>query len=863
MSDVPWVVLKFGGSSVATAERWKQITSIVLERAAHSRVLVVCSALSGVSDMLESLPDATLGGHHGPILEAVKKQHFALADSLGVDVTQPLNSLCKDLDRLCLGASLVGEFGPKLSARVLSAGELLSTRIGAGFLRHMGLDCAWLDARECLESEPVTGDDWRHYLSAGVEDKPLPALQEKLQKSGHRIYLTQGFIARDPAGHTVLLGRGGSDVSAALFACALEAQSCEIFSDVPGMYTANPRQVPTARLLKQLDYEEAQELASMGAKVLHPRALAPLRRAAIALHLSATQAADVEGTKILPATPMRGRVKAVSAKRGITLVRMDTIGMWQQVGFLSDAFACFKKHGLSIDLVSTSEANVTVSLDPTANAVDKDTLRALVRDLSKICRAEILSPCATVSLVGKDIRTILHELAPVFAVFEERRVHLLSQAASDLNLTFVVDEEESDRLVSKLHALLFSGKDADDLLGPTWKEVFQRQEKTTKVSPPWWIEKRDALLTLSAQESTPRYVYDQGTLQKQAQALKQIQSVDRIFYATKANAHPDILACFEKEGLGFECVSPGELQHIQTLFPDIDPKRILFTPNFAPENEYQDAFQRGVHVTVDSLYPLENWPDTFQGQAILLRMDPGQGRGHHKHVRTAGSRSKFGIASGEMERLLAAIRRANATVVGLHAHSGSGIRTHAAWAETLSFLAELRPHFPDLQFIDVGGGLGVPEKPGQAPLNLQRVDKALQKLKRTLQGVEVWMEPGRFLVAEAGVLLAKVTQTKKKANVNYVGIDAGMNSLIRPALYGAHHGIHNLSRLNEKADLLCQIVGPICETGDTLGHGRRLPTPHEGDVILVENAGAYGRVMASRYNLREPAAESLLATAKD
>ena len=135
---------------------------------------------------------------------------------------------------------------------------------------------------------------------------------------------------------------------------------------------------------------------------------------------------------------------------------MPFFGMWQQVGFLSDAFACFRKHGLAIDVVSTSEANVTVSLDPTANAVDKDTLRALVRDLSKICRAEILSPCATVSLVGKDIRTILHELAPVFAVFEERRVHLLSQAASDLNLTFVVDEEESDRLVSKLHALLFT-----------------------------------------------------------------------------------------------------------------------------------------------------------------------------------------------------------------------------------------------------------------------------------------------------------------------------------------------------------------------------------------------------------------------
>jgi diaminopimelate decarboxylase/aspartate kinase len=858
MNETSWVVLKFGGSSVATAERWKQITSIVHDRAQNSRVLVVCSALSGISDMLESLPSATLGGQHEPILEAIKAQHNDLADSLGVDVAEHLDSLCENLNSLCLGASLVGEFGPRLSARVLSAGELLSTRIGAGFLHQLGIDCAFLDARTCLTSQGAAGDPWRHFLSATVDDGPDPALQDRLNESGHRVYLTQGFIARDPEGHTVLLGRGGSDVSAALFASALQAECCEIFSDVPGMYTANPMQVPTARLLKQLDYDEAQELASMGAKVLHPRALAPLRRAGIALHLGATHAPHVEGTRILPESSMRGRVKAVSAKRGITLVRMDTIGMWQQVGFLADAFACFKTHGLSIDLVSTSEANVTVSLDPTANAVDQGTLDALIRDLSAICKAAIVSPCATVSLVGRDIRTILHELSPVFAVFEERRVHLLSQAASDLNLSFVVDEHEADRLVAKLHALLFAGLDADDLLGPTWKEVFDARDTEEAQEVPWWVQKREALLALADRESSPRYVYDRETLAVQAEALKGLTAVDRIFYAMKANSHPEVLKAFEAKGLGFECVSPGEIAHVFSLFPELDPGRILFTPNFAPREEYADALAQGVHVTVDSLYPLESWPEIFRGHELLLRMDPGRGRGHHKHVRTAGSRSKFGIASGEMPRLTAAIEAAGATVVGLHAHSGSGIRTHEAWSETLEFLLELRQYFPALRYVDVGGGLGVPEKPGQAPLNLERVDKALGQLAHGMEGCELWLEPGRFLVAQAGVLLTRVTQLKQKANIHYVGVDAGMNSLIRPALYGAHHGIHNLSRLDEKANLLCQIVGPICETGDTLGHARRLPAPEEGDVILIENAGAYGRVMASFYNLRPPAEESLV-----
>ena len=152
MDDNPWLVLKFGGSSVASTETWKAISSIVIDRAKTSRIVIVCSALKGVSDMLESLPNATMGGQHKAILHAIKAQHLALANALGVDVNDRIESLCEDLDRLCLGASLVGEFGPRLRARVMSAGELLSTRIGAGFLHHIGIDCAWLDAQNAFSA---------------------------------------------------------------------------------------------------------------------------------------------------------------------------------------------------------------------------------------------------------------------------------------------------------------------------------------------------------------------------------------------------------------------------------------------------------------------------------------------------------------------------------------------------------------------------------------------------------------------------------------------------------------------------------------------------------------------------------------
>jgi diaminopimelate decarboxylase/aspartate kinase len=164
-------------------------------------------------------------------------------------------------------------------------------------------------------------------------------------------------------------------------------------------------------------------------------------------------------------------------------------------------------------------------------------------------------------------------------------------------------------------------------------------------------------------------------------------------------------------------------------------------------------------------------------------------------------------------------------------------------------------NFPDLRFLDLGGGLGIPEKPGEEPLALDRLDAGIASVRNTLPGIEMWLEPGRFLCAAAGVLLVRVTQKKGKGDFQYLGVTTGMNSLIRPALYGAWHEIVNLSRLDQPATELSTVVGPICESADKLGSDRLLPKTEEGDVLLIDNAGAYGRVMSSRYNLREPAQE--------
>jgi diaminopimelate decarboxylase/aspartate kinase len=858
----PFVVLKFGGTSVATAARWQTILSQARARAAAGlRPVVVCSAITKMTDALEKLLALAVQADDGHVaqLAVIRQRHVELADELGVGIDVIAEELL-EIERLATGASLLKEASPRLVARMMAAGELMSTRLGAAYLNAQGLPCAWLDARTALRSvDDDRRGDVAHILNAEVKDDDNVILQSHLAGlfSSHQVVLTQGFIASDQSGSTVLLGRGGSDTSASLFAAALRAVRCEIWTDVPGVFTADPRLMPMARLVKQATYAEAQEVASMGAKVLHPRAIPPCRRHGIPLEIRWTERPESQHTTVTDdAGSAEGQVKAITHKRGVVLVSMETSGMWQQVGFLADVFACFKARGLSVDLVSTSEMNVTATLDAAANSLDDATLLGLEKELSRLCTVRIIRGCAAVSLVGRRIRAILHQLGPALAVFAEQQVHLVGQAASDLNITFVVDEMHAERLVRELHALLFSTATLPtDVFGPSWKSLFEAQdiEAATAHIPSWWQKRRHELLAF-AEQQTPRYVIDEETLQESLSALSSLSAVDRVFFAMKANPNPAILRAVVEKGFGLECVSPGELDAASAALAEVtgsvDVDRILFTPNFARIDEYVDAFARGVHVTVDNIHVLKHHPEVFAGRSFMLRVDPGHGAGHHKYVHTGGELSKFGIPKSQLEEVRALTDAAGASVTGLHAHAGSGILDANSWAEVGAVLMAARELFPSVSVVDVGGGLGVPEKPGQGSLDMAAVNAGLETLKRGHPGIALWLEPGRYVVARAGVLLLRVTQLKEKGESRYVGVDGGMNALLRPALYGAYHELVNLSRLDEPATMTATVVGPICESGDVLGYSRRLPETAEGDVILVGTTGAYGRAMASTYNLR-------------
>jgi diaminopimelate decarboxylase/aspartate kinase len=292
--------------------------------------------------------------------------------------------------------------------------------------------------------------------------------------------------------------------------------------------------------------------------------------------------------------------------------------------------------------------------------------------------------------------------------------------------------------------------------------------------------------------------------------------------------------------------------------PGLESRRVLYTPNFAPRQEYAWAFEQHVTVTIDNRFVLQQWPQIFKGREVMVRVDTGTGRGHHLHVHTAGEHAKFGIPLEELAELAPLAASIGCRIIGLHAHTGSGVFDINSWTETAELLLEATGHFPDVRIINIGGGLGVPERREQTALDLVQFDAALGAVRARAPKLQFWLEPGRFLVAAAGVLLVQVTQTKSKGTTRYVGVTTGMNSLIRPALYGSWHEIVNLTRLEEPATELVNIVGPICESADVLGHDRLLPPSQEGDVLLIANAGAYGRSMSSNYNLRVPAVEKVL-----
>jgi diaminopimelate decarboxylase/aspartate kinase len=459
-AHAPWVVVKFGGTSVASDARWLCIERIVRAHVERGRrVLVVCSALATVTNRLEGLVEAAMRGEDTtPVWSDLLSVHRELAVAMGLDPAPLLGAEIRNLQSWASG--LGREWTPRDRAHLLAHGEFLSTKLGAAFLKKSGCDVARVDARELLCALPGGERDER-YLSASCAAERSEQAQERLAAETARVVVTQGFIARGGDVETVLLGRGGSDASAAYLAAAIDAEAVEIFSDVPGLFTADPRVCPEARLLRRTSYAEAESLSALGVKALHPRTIQPLRERGIPLHLGATALPDERGTRITCARARRG-VKAVASRQKLALLVMTRSPSFQPVGFMAEVSARFQRRGVSMDLVASSPSEIRATVDLAAFPSLANELDALLEDLREVCRPRVLKGLGSVSLVGTDLPALGLRDASWLDALSRVHVHLTAQAANGTHLTFVVENCEVSDLMAAAHDALVSSLDADD-----------------------------------------------------------------------------------------------------------------------------------------------------------------------------------------------------------------------------------------------------------------------------------------------------------------------------------------------------------------------------------------------------------------
>lgn len=369
-------------------------------------------------------------------------------------------------------------------------------------------------------------------------------------------------------------------------------------------------------------------------------------------------------------------------------------------------------------------------------------------------------------------------------------------------------------------------------------------------------------LQLCQQHGTALYVYDGATIRRKVQELKDAFSgVNmKIKYACKANTNLAILRLLREEGVELDVVSTGELAMGQRA--GYTRSQVTFTPSGVPLAEVQEAIEAGVLVNIDSL-PLLEWFGKTYGNTkpCLIRLKPNVAAGGNAKIMTAHADSKFGISVLLLDEILELVKKYNIRIVGLHQHTGSDIKDAEPFLQVASILFEAAMHFPDLQIIDLGGGFKVSYKPNDDVLDMQSLGRQISAgfndfCARYGRQLELWFEPGKFLVSECGYLLVEATVLKKDPARTFVHVDSGLNHLIRPMMYGSYHHILNLSN-PEGPEELYNIVGYICET-DTFASDRHLNEVRPGDILAFLNAGAYGYTMSSNYNARFRPAEILI-----
>ncbi len=451
------IVCKFGGTSVQDAEAMTRLAQIIKQRI-QSQPVVVASAMGKTTNQLLEVAQTASKGKRQEALDLltkIKDKHFKEAQKSGVAtsedwVSETLNAYFKELRDIVKGLAALGELTPRVSDAIASYGERLSTPILTQVLENNGVPAQLMDARQCI----VTDDNFTKaaplfdLTNAAIVERLLPVI-----KAG-KVPVFQGFIGRTKNGITTTIGRGGSDYSAAIVGAALDVDDIQIWTDVDGIMTTDPREVREARRIKTISFDEAAELAYFGAKVLHPATILPAVRKKIPVRVLNSYKPDQDGTIITDeAPPCDNPIKAIAYKRGITVVNIASTRMLMAYGFLRKIFEIFDHYQVPVDVVSTSEVSVSLTVDETSELWD------IVTELKKIGEVNVEGSKAIVCCVGDNLRNIPGVPQIVFNALQDINIHMISQGASAINITFVIDQDRLPEAVRSLHDVLFRKAD--------------------------------------------------------------------------------------------------------------------------------------------------------------------------------------------------------------------------------------------------------------------------------------------------------------------------------------------------------------------------------------------------------------------
>ena len=438
-------VLKFGGTSVGSAANLARVHEIVAAQSeSNGHPVVVTSAHGGVTDELLRQAHQAARGRYS--LRKLRRRHKELLGEIGVDFDAEVAPLLAELGDLLRGLSLVRELTPRSLDLVASFGERMAVRGIAAFLRTHGLPAEAVDAYDLGLRTDST------FLAGNPDLDSLPAVGKALRKMRKSIPVVTGFIAKNTDGDVTTLGRSGSDFTATLLGAAVGAEEVQIWTDVDGVMTADPRLVPNAKSIPVLSIAEASELAYYGARVIHPATMLPAIEAQIPVRVLNTSAPSHPGTVILGEVPASKKiVKSVAYKRGITLINVESKRMLMQPGFMARIFEIFSRYDMSVDLVATSEVTVSVTIDSDGN-LDK-----VVNELSQFSDVTVEREMAQVSVVGEGIRDRVGIAAEVFEALKKSRapVRLISHGGTKINISFLIEEALVRRAVRSLHRTFF------------------------------------------------------------------------------------------------------------------------------------------------------------------------------------------------------------------------------------------------------------------------------------------------------------------------------------------------------------------------------------------------------------------------